>query len=258
MLRSAAWAILLLASVVVSPAQAAGQTEQLYFVEHESERRATGVLDEGETRAFSFAVDEPNLTRVDFLLTWTETGDPTGLTRLDALSLSVVGPDGRADARGPLATGSAHVRVPVSTLPETQTVPVRDAPARLADLVTHEGTGDWVARVRLADAGNPVGLAKLDTQNAFELLVVLTTYEAVPSLLVPQVGTASAPLPASSLWGMATFGLALLVLAVTVVLLRPVWGRLLPRRDNTPSLAAGQPGALPPGDDPSYIPLHRD
>lgn len=246
MLRAALLALLLLAAA--APARAGGDAEhQLMFVEKRARFDADGFAAQGETRTFRFVVAQPNVTRVDFVLTWRETGDETRLSRMDVLSLEATDAEGRmvqAPVRG--ATGELRLTAArVNPLPEPRSVREPDLARALAEAEGTRGVGEWRATVRVEDVGDPQG-ASVDAGNDFSLAVHLTYYEGVPMRVVtlPGAAAASASPPPAWLGALALLGLASLALAALLAR-----GELRRRRTRlSTGVTTPRPAA---GDDPA-------
>lgn len=209
---------LLLVVLMLLPAAAAEGGFQLFYNERASRFAAEGVAGVGETRGYRFVVAQQNVTRVEFVLTWTETGDRTGFSGPDTFVLTAEDPSGRA-LEGPSArsaSGVARLEArDVNPLPPDGPVAADEVDARLEATTGRRGQGEWRAWVRLEDAGNPQG-AQVDTENAFQLVAIIHHYDGVAMRVVslgkPAPGAAvgdvldDAPLP----W---LVGLALLAVA---------------------------------------------
>lgn len=166
-------------------ASAAGAEYQLFFSEQTARFASDGLAAEGETRGFRFVVAQPNVTRVEFVLTWTETGDSTGLSAPDAFTLRAADPSGR-DVGAPVRSASGEARLVASGLgrvPEDASVRAEDVDARMAAATTQAGVGEWRAWVKLEDTGNPQG-ASFDNDNRFQLVAIIHHYEGVAMRVV--------------------------------------------------------------------------
>ena len=172
--------------MILTPlASAQGVEDQLFFSEQSARFASEGFAAEGETRGFRFVVAQPNVTRVEFVLTWTETGDSTGLSAPDAFTLRAADPAGQ-EVGAPVrsATGEARLTAAeLSRVPADGPVRAEDVAARMADATTHAGVGEWRAWVKLEDTGNPRG-ASFDSDNRFQLVAIIHHYEGVAMRVV--------------------------------------------------------------------------
>lgn len=191
------------------------------FVEKRAQFQAEGEAVEGETRSYRFVVAQDNVTRIDFLLGWRETGDAAGISAPDVFTLSAKDGAGR-DAGAPRQgdAGELHLAATgINPLPETQSVPAESLDAFLAEAAATEGKGEWRAWIKLDSTGNPRG-TRVDNGNAFSLTVLITYYEAVPLRVVslPSQAASAAVAPPSVPWALALGGLALLAGGLGVLL----------------------------------------
>lgn len=232
--------LLVLALLLFAPPASAAPTHQVLFTERTTEFHAEGSLAESETRGYRFVVAQPNVTRIDFLLAWDETGDSSGLSKPDTLSMQVHKPDGAAvgglarSANGQLQVVAAGI----APLPADFEATDDDIPARLAAATTHEGEGEWRVSVRLEDTGNPQG-ARVDNTNAFELRVLIHFYEATPMRVVSLGKPVQAIGVSPQQWSVALGGLlvlaSLLAAGIAWQGLRRRPKRISPPGDNTAS-----------------------
>lgn len=201
-------AALLVLALLIVPAAAAGAEYQLFYSERASRFNAEGFAAEDETRGFRFTVAQENVTRVEFVLTWAESDDATGLSAPDVFSLTAQDPQGRpVDAPARSATGEARLESRIRSVPRDGPVDADALDARLAETTDTRGMGEWRAWVKLEDAGNPSSTT-FDKGNSFTLVAIIHHYEGVPMRVVamgaPQGTMASdVPLP----WGLALGGL---------------------------------------------------
>lgn len=212
------------------------------FVEKRAQFAAEGQAAEGETRSYKFVVAQDNVTRIDFVLTWGETGDKAQISGADTFVLTAKDPAGRdvaAPQRG--ASGNLYLAAArVNPLPDTQTATSADLPRVLEQATATEGKGEWRAWVKLEDTGNPAG-TRVDNGNDFSLAVFITYYEAVPMRVVslPAGAASSAVAPPPAPYALALGGLALLACGLGVFLVLEARRRkaraISPGRDNTPS-----------------------
>ncbi len=217
---------LLLVATLGTTASAQPPDYELLYSERVSEFVGQGTLAEDEARAFRFVVSQPNVTSIDFVLTWTETGDRVRLSKPDIFSLGVEPPAGFSEVYQTQRSndGELHLRADrINELPEGGPLSAGELEATLHENEGYNGLGDWVARVHLESVGNPDG-AKVDEGNDFTLTVYLHHYEGVPMRVV----TLSKPVGLSSttdldlwIWGLGT--LTLLAALLGVVLVRQEW-----------------------------------
>ncbi|HEX2023012.1 MAG TPA: hypothetical protein VHH36_09865 [Candidatus Thermoplasmatota archaeon] len=175
---------LLLALAAVAPGALASGEWQVFYAERESTFHASGRVVPGEPQGYRFVLAQPNVTTVSFALRWIETDDPAGLSGPDTLALSAADPSGRpvgAPARS--SEGEADVVAVVRAPPASGPVDDAALAGTLAASASRAGQGEWRASVRLEDAGNPAG-APVDAGNAFDLVVTVRWYEAVPMRVV--------------------------------------------------------------------------
>lgn len=211
-------ALALLFVLMLPLSLASADVQHLAHVERVAEFSGEGTLGEGDSKAFRFVVAQPNVTRVDFLLLWTETHDALKVSEPDRFSLAVTRPDGALV--GGQAARSSEGRILVSER-QLNVVPA-DGPVRADELEAQMrrntgeiGMGEWRALVRLEDVGNPDG-ARVDTGNDFELHVVLHYYESVPMSVVSleQPGLISVSAARGDPWGLALLGLVPVTIAL--------------------------------------------
>ncbi|GEM_PF-4490482 len=172
---------LLLLLALLAPAVAAQDQVRIAFALRESDTVIEGDLAPGQSVAYEVPLDAPNLTRVTFSLTWSETQDLTGLSGPDSFHLSVSTPQGRTAGETSGSRGALEVASDANELPASAIVPASEAAERMAAATTHAGQGAWRATVRLDDAGGA-----LDRGNHHRLTVRALRYEAVP--LTPATG----------------------------------------------------------------------
>lgn len=214
--------------VLLVPSAAAGSADhQILFSERVSRFSGSGDMAEGETRGFRFVVAEPNLTRIEFVLTWREEGDRTGFSKPDKFTLAVTSPDRLRLTPATSATGEARVVAPeLNEMPADEHVAEEDVATRLADLTSYRGTGEWQVQVRLEDVGNPQG-AQVDTGNSFELMVLVHHYEGVAMRVVslaPSTGFAADLSSSPDFgWALAAGGLGVAATILGVVLGVRTW-----------------------------------
>lgn len=233
--------LLVVALVAAAPLAAAASPDehQVLFVEKRAKFEGAGAAIEGETRSFRFLVAQDNVTRLDYVLEWSETRDRSGLSGPDAFTLSVKDPAGAAagtPVRG--SAGRLHFPVtPVNAMPEERSVPDGALDETLEASTGREGKGEWRAYVTLDDVGDPSG-ATVDEGNDFVLTVYITYYEAVPMRVVSLPAASAAVAPPEARWAMALLGLAALAVTLggvlTVRLLRRRGPGVSPVGDNSP------------------------
>lgn len=215
---------LVLALLVLLPVASAAKPPEfeVLYSERVAQFDGEGSLEEGASKSFKFLVSQPNVTRITFLLTWTETGDKVRFSGPDSFSLSVDAPKG-SGFRVPTErsdSGKLLVRADdINKLPEGGPV----AEDQVADMMSRNeglaGLGEWRATVKLHDVANPEG-AKVDEGNDFTLQVYLHYYEAFPMRVVTLTTPSHlAAFDESDAWGMATAALAVAVLGLGVVLM---------------------------------------
>lgn len=207
---------LLLLLLLAPPALAAGAEYQVFYQEVTTRFVAQGVAAEGETRGYRFVIDEANVTRVEFLLTWEETGDQTGLSGDDTFTLTGADPDGRP-LGAPAAASGGEARLAsrsVNAMPEDGPVAAGSMQEHVDATTSREGIGEWRAWVKLEDVGNPQG-ADVDTGNSFTLTAIVHHYEGTPMRVVslgPAARAAADDISAG--WALALGGLLALACAL--------------------------------------------
>lgn len=212
---------MLLAMVFAGGAAAAPAEEyMLLYTEQVAEFTGEGTLGEGDAKSFRFVVSQPNVTRVDFVLTWTETGDRVRVSGPDRFGLTVFPPGDKMLPRESSATGELRVREDrLNPVPEGGPASASEIEARMAAAEGHEGIGEWRAVVKLESVGNPDG-ASVDEGNDFTLTVRMTYYEGA-AMRVVSLSNPKAPLldVEERSWGFALGGLSLVALGLGVTLL---------------------------------------
>lgn len=181
---------------------------EVRWTERRAEKQYDGELAEGAEKGYALDLAQDNLTRVDLVLSWVETGDSLGATAEDTFRLTAVDADGAPVGSSP-ARGSGNVLVlrsgSINAMPEPLSLEAGDL-GSLDGLATSEGRGVWRVAVTLENAGNPAG-QKVDKGNTYVLTLVLRWYEASwlksVSLQPPQklAGVSD------STWEYATWGL---------------------------------------------------
>lgn len=145
-----------------------------------------GQTAEGETSQDAVTIEQQNLTRVTFRLTWTDENVPQN--QPDRFLLRVTSPDNQTEeAEGENAAGQQGL-VEVTFSPLNQVPGLeRGTTADLARLAGTIGMGEWRIEVQLLAAGDPGApgvpplpgqLPVADTGNAWELATELNYYEA--------------------------------------------------------------------------------
>lgn len=214
-----AFALLLVLLVPSAGAASSGHEFEILYSERTSEFTAEATLGEGESKTFRFVVSEPNVTRIDFLLRWQETGDAARISGPDRFALSVDRPDGTHLPTERANDGDVHVvAAPINRMPSGESVRGDDMARILERNTGMEGMGEWRAIVRLEDVGNPEG-ARFDEGNDFSLTVVLTFYEGTPMRVVTLSNPSGLVARGEERsWGLAAGGLAAVAVALGLVI----------------------------------------
>lgn len=209
-------AVLLLTVPAVASAEARMQEFEVVWEELRSDRSWDGTLSEGDARTMRLNVSQDNLTGVEFLLTWVETGDDFHVSSDDTFRLAVDAPDGSPLGGGPVEGSQGLLALEASglnALPPALHVTAEDLRAAEAQTSGYrglEGMGTWTVNIRLLSAGNPSG-ASMDKGNAYVLTVVLHYYEAsvyrVVTLAKPDASLLHSVSDDDKPWLWATFGL---------------------------------------------------
>lgn len=153
----------------------------------------TGYAREGTSRNVVVNLATANVTRVEALLTWTDSNQTGGQqTRPDLFELQVIGPDGRsgeADLGRNEAGGAGNVTADLSwrAPPSPQVVRAstdEEAASEAARLVgpDESGVGAWTFRVTLLEAGDadaqgvPIGGPAGDDGNDWSLSITVEAF----------------------------------------------------------------------------------
>lgn len=241
-------AVLALALLAAGAAAATAPPEyEILYSERTATFDSDGTLAEGGAKAFKFVVSQPNVTRIDFVLTWRETGDTMRVSAPDRFALEVVAPSGATTPPSERSDdGELRVRADgLNRMPSGGPASAAEVDERLAEGTGTNGMGEWRATVRLEDVGNPEG-ASVDDGNDYHLEVVLRFYEGVPMRVVTlSKPTAAANLSASEqTWGWAAAALCLLALALGATLVAQQR-----RRRSLSRAAVTDPASVSPGGD---------
>ncbi len=180
-----------------------------------------GVLKEGETRTLDLYVAQPNVTSVDAILRWTETGDRLSVSRPDTFTLSASTPKGDAFPGSPARSANGLVLLGVGDLATIPTGgPTNDASSiPPPDL---NGKGVYRVAITLANTGNPEG-TRVDNENAYILSIIVHTYEASVVRVVSLPDAVSMPaqgLRGEDKWTWTTLALGGASAVLGVVVLR--------------------------------------
>lgn len=191
----------------------------------ESVHEHEAILPAGGERAFRFRIEEPNVTRVRFEVTWQESHEnkPTGP---DTFTLEASRPDGTPLPASPATSASGRLALESGELvpvPEPLEVTARDAAeleAALAEHASDAAAGAWPLVVRLDDTGAPADDPRADTGNRYTVRVSMWYYAPVAKRVVtlepaPLLAVGGEDVAARPVWAWATPVLALVVVAQT-------------------------------------------
>ncbi|MBI4393820.1 MAG: hypothetical protein HY556_08520 [Euryarchaeota archaeon] len=195
-------------------------SQESYVVSFVKETRViklNGHLNGGESRDVPFRIDENNVTRVDFLLTWGETDDELGVTALDTFRLQPVMADGRMMEARESHDGLIFRNSPtMSRVPDDFETDSEGAAfeAELKARSSTVGSGTWKARLTLVATGSSDNT--VDKGNDWSLTVTVHHYRASVMRSVHLSGPAGAVDPGFP-WPLASMGLLVTFLSVGTV-----------------------------------------
>lgn len=141
---------------------------------------ASGTLDEGDSAAPNFSVEEERLSTATASLSWSD--DAGGA---DTFRLTVEGPNGTYSDTDEVSSSPLEVEVPIQEAPDTSTATgrsIEDARNQLNDSASWtNGTGDWTVTVTLVDA--PGGQLPTEEDGSQDYDVTFTVERWEPSLV---------------------------------------------------------------------------
>ncbi len=183
--------VLAAATLMALPTVGAAGNYEVAYRETAREHTFDGVLKEGEARTLDLYVAQANVTRVEAVLRWTETGDNLGVSRPDTFSLTASNPTGH-----PFPASPSHGANGLLVLTQGGITPVPDSgsldtPAN-APPPDHRGEGVYRVTVKLVDTGN-TDATRVDRDNAYVLSVLVYTYEASVVKVVSLPDAVTAP-----------------------------------------------------------------